>query len=138
MSISSRNSLFTSSNAAKQRFMDIQMNLWERPFSFLAGNLINALAFIHLFSFAFVFYDISANDGCLLRWYAQNQKWRCLTERANKLSEVKIVIDELHMSGHVDEWCRQTCNLHKFKDLDKVILTLPPTWNCCIQLFTKM
>lgn len=39
---------------------------------------------------------------------------------AQKLASVQIVIDKLHMEGHVDKWCLTNCDPHLFHDLDKV------------------
>ena len=33
---------------------------------------------------------------------------------------MKIVVDKMHMAGHVDPWCKQHCDPRKFKELDNV------------------
>ena len=43
-----------------------------------------------------------------------------LTPTSVKLSNVEIVIDKMHMAGHIDKWCIQNCNPSSFSDLDKV------------------
>ena len=37
-----------------------------------------------------------------------------------KLATVEIVIDKLHMAGHIDKWCKMTCDPHLFSDLVNV------------------
>ena len=63
---------------------------------------------------------ICYDDGCHLRKYAQNPSRSHLTPTTRFLSEVAIVIDKMHMAGHVDTWCKKTCDPHLFSDLDKV------------------
>ena len=43
-----------------------------------------------------------------------------LTETTQKIAQTEIVVDKLHMAGHVDTWCRQTCDPHLFSALDNV------------------
>ena len=62
----------------------------------------------------FICYD----DGCHLRKYARHSSRCDLTPTTKKLAEVEIVIDKMHMSGHVDNWCLQNCDPKKFKELD--------------------
>ena len=65
---------------------------------------------------------ICYDDGCHLRKYATNP-CRCgLTATTKILSETAIVIDKMHMAGHIDGWCKKTCNPHLYPDLDKVNL----------------
>ena len=52
--------------------------------------------------------------------FAQQSITKNVTPTAQKLSEVEIVIDKLHMEGHTDEWCKANCDPHLFKALDKV------------------
>ena len=39
---------------------------------------------------------------------------------ATKLSMLNIVIDKMHFTGHIDEWCKVNCNPYKMEELDKV------------------
>jgi len=64
----------------------------------------------------FVCYD----DGCHLRRYAQNPERKNLTEATRRLADIQIVIDKMHMAGHVDEWCKTNCDPNTFAQLDKV------------------
>lgn len=41
-------------------------------------------------------------------------------QMAQKLSAVEIV-DKLHMTGHIDRWCKENYDPYKFKDLEKVM-----------------
>ena len=31
-----------------------------------------------------------------------------------------MVVDKMHMKGHVDNWCKKNCDAKSFADLDKV------------------
>ena len=64
----------------------------------------------------FICYD----DGCHLRKFAQQSARKNVTIIAQKLSETEIVIDKLHMAGHMDKWCKENCDPHHFQALDKV------------------
>ena len=64
----------------------------------------------------FVCYD----DGCHLRKYANNKCRATLTDTTRKLAQMKIVIDKMHMAGHIDSWCKEHCDPHKFKELENV------------------
>ena len=37
-----------------------------------------------------------------------------------EISELEIVIDKMHFAGHIDAWCRDICDPHKHRNLDKV------------------
>ena len=46
---------------------------------------------------------------------------RCdLTPTTRYLSQTNIVIDKMHMVGHVDSWCKKECDPHLYPDLNKV------------------
>ena len=66
----------------------------------------------------FLVYD----DGCHLRcyMYAMNPSRKDLTPTMKKLADMEIVVDKMHMKGHTDQWCRLTCDPHKFRDFHKV------------------
>jgi hypothetical protein len=57
------------------------------------------------------------DDGCHLRKYAANPSHQNLTPTTQILSHAAIVVDKLHMAGHVDKWCRKNCDPHLFRDL---------------------
>ena len=42
-----------------------------------------------------------------------------------------MAVDKMHMAGHVDSWCKKTCDPHLFTDLNQVSL---PRVNVCIHL----
>ena len=64
----------------------------------------------------FICYD----DGCHLRKYARNPLRQGLTPTATLLSSLEIVVDKMHIKGHVDPWCLRTCDARKFKALEQV------------------
>ena len=66
----------------------------------------------------YVCYD----DGCHLRKFCQNPVRRELTETTKILAATKIVVDKMHILGHVDAWCLENCDSRKIKDLDKVTI----------------
>ena len=33
---------------------------------------------------------------------------------------MNIAIDKLHFKGHIDAWCKEHCDPHKFEDLNDV------------------
>lgn len=63
---------------------------------------------------------ICYDDGCHLRKFARHPTRRNITVTAEKLASVEIVVDKMHMSGHVDKWCLTNCDPHLFRDLDNV------------------
>ena len=63
---------------------------------------------------------ICYDDACHLKKYSINQ-CRCdLTLTTRYLSQTNIVVDKMHMAGHVDSWCKKECDPHLFSDLNKV------------------
>lgn len=63
---------------------------------------------------------ICYDDGCHLRKFARHPSRRDITVTAQKLASMEIVIDKLHMTGHIDTWCLANCDPHLFNDLDNV------------------
>lgn len=63
---------------------------------------------------------ICYDDGCHLSKYATNPCRRDLTPITQAISQMSIVIDKMHMAGHVDAWCKENCDPRKFRDLDEV------------------
>lgn len=64
------------------------------------------------------------NDGCYLRKYATNPCRKFLTQSSQKPSEIEIVVDKMHMAGHVDEWCKHNWDPTKFPYLKNVNCTI--------------
>ena len=64
----------------------------------------------------FVCYD----DACHLTKFAKNFSRADLTPQAKQLASVQMVVDKMHMKGHVDKWCKKNCDAKSFADLDKV------------------
>ena len=63
---------------------------------------------------------ICYDDGCHLKKYAINPSRRDLTLTTQKIAEVSIIVDKMHMAGHVDAWCKQNCDPRNVRELDKV------------------
>ena len=63
---------------------------------------------------------ICYDDGCHLRKYARNPCRSSQTSTAKILSEINIVIDKMHMAGHVDQWCKTHCDPNLYDDLKLV------------------
>ena len=63
---------------------------------------------------------ICYDDGCHLRKYARNENRKYQTPTAQTWALVEIVIDKMHMSGHVDQWCRANCDPKHFDALQNV------------------
>ena len=64
----------------------------------------------------YVCYD----DGCHLKKYSTNPCRKDLTATSKKIAQLSIVVDKMHMAGHVDSWCKRNCDPRNFKDLDAV------------------
>ena len=63
---------------------------------------------------------IRYDDGCHLRKYARHQSRKDLSSTSQKLAEVEIVVDKLHMQGHTDKWCHTNCDPYLFPELNTV------------------
>ena len=63
---------------------------------------------------------ICYGDGCHHRKYARNSCRSSQTSIAKVLAEIDIVIDKMHMAGHVDKWCKANCDPELYDDLKKV------------------
>ena len=50
------------------------------------------------------------------------------------LANVEMVVDKMHMRGHIDEWCKQNCDPRKFDALAKVMVNV----NLTILFFLKV
>jgi hypothetical protein len=64
----------------------------------------------------YIIYD----DGCHLKKYAMNPRRCDKTETAKLISSISIAVDKMHMRGHVDPWCKKTCDPKLFSDLNQV------------------
>ena len=60
---------------------------------------------------------ICYDDGCHLSKYATNPCLRDLTPTTQAISQMPIVVDKMHMAGHVDARCKENCDPRKFRDL---------------------
>ena len=63
---------------------------------------------------------ICYDDGCHLARFSKRPA-RCSVSTESKLiADKDIVIDKMHMRGHVDSWCKEHCDPHKKQDLINV------------------
>lgn len=76
---------------------------------------ITVFCIIHV-TLEYICYD----DGCHLKKYAINPQRSQSTETANSVSQLSFVIDRMHMKGHVDSWCKKTCDPSLFPDISNV------------------
>lgn len=85
---------------------------------------------IHMYVYCaeFICYD----DACHLRKYARNPNRIAYTEHTKQLASVEMVVDKMHMKGHIDPWCLQNCNPSKFESLHKVpcLIYMFPNTSC--------
>ena len=56
---------------------------------------------------------ICYDNGCRLWKYARQTSRKDITPTSKKLADVEIVIDKMHMAGHVDEWYKKNCDPYK-------------------------
>ena len=81
------------------------------------------LFFIYIY-FVYCQNSLCYDDGCHLRRYARNPIRNQHSQSSQKLANAEIVVDKMHMAGHVDEWCRQNCDPRAFKELVGVRINL--------------
>ena len=70
---------------------------------------------------------ICYDDGCHLKKFAENPCRSAITPTAQKIACTRIVVDKMHMAGHVDKWCKENCDSRKIPDLDKVLFFIIST-----------
>ena len=63
---------------------------------------------------------ICYDDGCHLRRFAQNPVRKDLTPTTKIMASLEILVDKMHMAGHTDKWCKDTCDSRKVSDLNEV------------------
>lgn len=68
------------------------------------------------YAIGYICYD----DGCHLKKYIQNPCRSNITKTAQVMAKLSIVIDCMHMKGHTDLWCKQTCDPKWFPQLNNV------------------
>ena len=64
---------------------------------------------------------ICYDDACHLKRFAENPIRANLTEEAKKLASVEIVVDKIHMRGHIDPWCKEFCDPKSFLTLTRYL-----------------
>ena len=85
-----------------------------------------------VYTFTMIVFEIAEyicyDDGCHLHKYAQNPIRRDQTPTTQLLSKMEIVVDKMHMAGHVDKWCKDTCDPRTFAELAEVCHVC----SCCL------
>ena len=86
--------------------------------SMIDTALVHTLLLIntHEFFIGFICYD----DACHLKKFARHPARATLTEQSKQLASVEMVVDRMHMKGHVDPWCKEHCDAAKIPELSKV------------------
>ena len=64
----------------------------------------------------FICYD----DACHLRKFSSNPAHADLTPQLKTLAKIKMVVDRMHMKGHIDQWCKQNSDAKNLEALKKV------------------
>ena len=64
----------------------------------------------------FICYD----DACHHMKFSKNSIHANLTSQSEMLAGTHMVVDKMHMKGHIDAWCKENCNADKFEALKKV------------------
>ena len=83
----------------------------------LGEDLLYARQFLPMLLFTeYICYD----DGCHLNKFCTNPIRKDLTGTTKKLALLPIMVDKVHIAGHVDAWCLENCDSRKAKDLEKV------------------
>lgn len=98
--------------------------LQTRSCLFVSNALSHFLKQTYICLAGYVIYD----DGCHLRKFAQNRSRRDLTSAAKRLSEISIVVDKMHMKGHVDRWCKENCDARNIEELREVNIADKIRW----------
>jgi len=52
-----------------------------------------------------------------------------LTPTSKKIASLEIVVDKMHMPGHVDKWCMANCDPRNFAELNNVKHQDVPTYS---------
>ncbi len=47
-------------------------------------------------------------------------KRKSISPTAATINSLEIVVDKMHMAGHVDKWCKDNCDARTFPELDNV------------------
>lgn len=84
--------------------------------SYVSCTFKVTIMYMYVFMIEYICYD----DGCHLRLYATSAKRNSQTDTAFAIATKEIVIDKMHMAGHVDAWCKTTCDPQLYPDLEKV------------------
>ena len=53
---------------------------------------------------------ICYDDVCHLRKFYQNPVRRELTSTTQQMASIPIMVDKMHIAGHVDTWCLDNCD----------------------------
>ena len=61
-----------------------------------------------------------SSDACHLEKYCLNPVRREVTEVAEVLNSLDMVVDKLHFRNHTEKWCKEKCNPYDRMDLEGV------------------
>ena len=67
-----------------------------------------------------------------MKRFVQNPVRKDKSATSKKISNLEIVIDKMHFSGHTDKWCRENCNPHAFGELNKAIIIIAMICLICV------
>ena len=56
-----------------------------------------------------------------MKTFAQNPAHLDVTRTAKRLSELSILVDKMHMKGHVDQWFKEICDANNVEELNGVM-----------------
>ena len=59
-------------------------------------------------------------DDAYLKKLARHPAGVTLTERSKQLASVEMVVDRMHMKGHVHRWCKEHCDAATIPELSEV------------------
>ena len=79
---------------------------------------------------------ICYNDWCYLKKFAQNPCQHDVTNTANFISNLNIVVIKLHMKGDVDSWCKENYDAKAFEELETIhcVSIISPWYTCTVRV----
>ena len=94
----------------------------------LSQNIVILLgkSFLYFIQVTYICYD----DGCHLRKFARNPIRKDLTPTSKKIASLEIVVNKMHMAGHVDKLCMANCDPRNIAELNNV-----STQTCAASIF---
>lgn len=114
-----------SSQSHSHKYMEFYMSSWigkkmSSPIWVCLPPLYYFLIIMICLHAEYICYD----DGCHLRKFCQNPVRKDITSITKRLASLLIMVDKIHIAGHVDAWCLENCDSWKIKALQEVCLWL--------------